>query len=341
MLYNLNKPFKFHVELTDKCNAMCPLCERTVFDKNNELKLNPLVCKQEISFARWKEIFNDWNKQIDEMFFCGNYGDPIAASEFLEIVDHTKNILQAKSITAHTNGGLRNTQWWKKLANILKNYNHYIEFGIDGSDQETHSTYRVNTNLKKVLENAKTFIDEGGTAMWKMVIFKHNQHQVEECEKISKEMGFKKFLPEVSARTEHGQTVTYKFKDVNKTLERSTLYKHHSEKNKTYKNFKIDCYAKSNNSIFIAADSKIHPCCYLAPKRVKNDHQSLEKRNIEAPSKNKSLLACAVNRWTCKDLPNSFNKNPHPICVHACGKKLGQDLKNHNAHLINNHNLKK
>ena len=37
------------------------------------------------------------------------------------------------------------------------------------------------------MENVNAFISAGGTAYWKFLIFKHNEHQVEEAKKLSEQ----------------------------------------------------------------------------------------------------------------------------------------------------------
>ena len=43
------------------------------------------------------------------------------------------------------------------------------------------------------MENVDAFIGNGGSAFWEYLVFKHNQHQIEEARLLSKKLGFKKF----------------------------------------------------------------------------------------------------------------------------------------------------
>lgn len=78
--------------------------------------------------------------------------------------------------------------WWSRIAPLLGE----CVFAIGGL-QDTHSLYRRGTDFKTVLRNAQAFIRAGGTATWAFVIFKHNEHQVEEARRLSREMGFLSF----------------------------------------------------------------------------------------------------------------------------------------------------
>ena len=39
----------------------------------------------------------------------------------------------------------------------------------------------------------KSFINAGGSIPWEYLVFKHNQHQVEDAKKLAKELGFQEF----------------------------------------------------------------------------------------------------------------------------------------------------
>ena len=88
----------------------------------------------------------------------------------------------------HTNGSARTTEWWRGVARMKVR----TTFGIDGMS-DTHHLYRQNTSYNTVIKNAKTFIQSGGQATWKMIEFKHNKHQIDQCCTLSKELGFAHF----------------------------------------------------------------------------------------------------------------------------------------------------
>ena len=43
------------------------------------------------------------------------------------------------------------------------------------------------------MENAEAYLKAGGIARWDFIVFKHNEHQVEQAEALAKKMGFKQF----------------------------------------------------------------------------------------------------------------------------------------------------
>ena len=131
---------------------------------------------------------------------CGNSGDPIVAKDILEIFRYHEKLIQGMTLQMHTNGSGRNKNWWKELASL----NVKVIFGIDGLE-DTHKLYRINTHWDRIIDNATHFIHNGGDARWDMLVFKHNEHPVDTCEQMSKELGFKGFSIKHTTRFKDGK----------------------------------------------------------------------------------------------------------------------------------------
>jgi MoaA/NifB/PqqE/SkfB family radical SAM enzyme len=195
MLYRYDEIKVVHLEVTDKCNAACPMCARNI----NGGEENPYLINTELSVDDVKKIFEvDFVKQLDRLYMCGNYGDPIVAKDTLEIFryfrEHNKNIF----LSLHTNGSAKNVDWWKDLASVIGRRG-YVVFSVDGLSDTNH-LYRQNTNFDKIMKNAKAFIESGGRARWDFIVFAHNEHQVDEAEKMANDMGFERFQYKKSSR---------------------------------------------------------------------------------------------------------------------------------------------
>ena len=54
--------------------------------------------------------------------------------------------------------------------------------------------YRVNSNFKTIMKNAKAFINAGGNARWDYLIFDHNEHQIDEAKVLAKKLGFSEII---------------------------------------------------------------------------------------------------------------------------------------------------
>jgi len=184
-----------HVELSSVCNAACPMCRREVnpnFDKDKH--------STSLSLEQIKEKLSvDFIKQLEYIYFCGSYGEPAAAPECIDIMKYIREVNPTIRLGIHTNGSLRNIKFWQELGSILNLPNDYCRFGIDGLEDTNH-IHRVGTHWNLIMKNSKAFIEAGGIAEWEYLIFEHNEHQVDEAEKLSKKLGFKSFIHKVSRR---------------------------------------------------------------------------------------------------------------------------------------------
>jgi len=184
-----------HLEITEACNAACPMCARNI----NGGEDNPHLKDNELSLNDCKTIFKpEFISQLDRMYMCGNFGDPVAAKDTLEVFAYFREHNTKMNLTMYTNGSAKKPEWWANLARVLGK-NAYVVFSIDGLEDTNH-LYRQNTVWSKIVENAQAFIDAGGRARWDYIVFAHNEHQVETAEELSRVMGFEKFQFKKSAR---------------------------------------------------------------------------------------------------------------------------------------------
>jgi MoaA/NifB/PqqE/SkfB family radical SAM enzyme len=194
-MFDRNNVKILHLETSSVCNAACPMCPREL-----DIGFNKDTDAVSLSLKQIKEMFTEsFIKQLESMFMCGNYGDPAAAPECLEIFEYFRSINPDITLGIHSNGSLRNTSWWSQLGKILSRSGDYGFFSVDGLSDTNH-IYRVNTNFTKILENAEAFISAGGQAHWEYLVFEHNEHQVEEARQLASSMGFVNFREKVSRR---------------------------------------------------------------------------------------------------------------------------------------------
>lgn len=195
MLYSYGEIKTIHLEITDNCNAACPMCARNI----NGGQENPQIPGTELFIEDVRQIFKpNFIAQLDRMYMCGNYGDPIAARDTLETFAYFRQHNSNMMLSMHTNGSAKRPDWWAELARTIGRKG-YVVFSLDGLEDTNH-LYRQNTIWSKIMENAQAFIDAGGRARWDYIVFAHNEHQVEEAEQLAKTMGFEKFQFKKSAR---------------------------------------------------------------------------------------------------------------------------------------------
>jgi MoaA/NifB/PqqE/SkfB family radical SAM enzyme len=251
-----------HLEITEKCQAGCAMCGRS----DGHGRLNRHLKETELTLEDCKKIFPiDLIKRLRRMYMCGNFGDPLFAKETLEIFEHFRDNNFSMELMMYTNGGARNKEWWKNLASL----DTKVIFAIDGLSDTNH-IYRENVNWNKVMSSAETYIKAGGKAVWHYLVFRHNEHQIEQAQELSKKMGFSEFQLKKSSRfTADSQTfkhltVPSKKEYVN---DRVHLRDKIAEAYGSYQNYldqsDISCMVKEQKSIYVSAAGYVFPCCWL------------------------------------------------------------------------------
>lgn len=197
---------QIHVELTNACNAACPMCAR--FHVNSPLVRTDLVIEQ-ITIDKFKQYFPpEVIAKLEIVLFCGVHGDPGMAKDLYEICEYIAQTNPKTAVRLNTNGGMRKPEFWAKLGKLFASQrnDHWrweVTWSIDGL-KDTNHLYRRNVDFDNVMANAQAFIDAGGVAHWDYLIFKHNEHQVDEAMKLSKQMGFKYFYPKKALGVDNG-----------------------------------------------------------------------------------------------------------------------------------------
>lgn len=284
-MFSYNDLSFVHLEITTRCQASCPMCAR-----NNHGGLpNPFLKLKDMSLEKFQKIFSkDLLETINTICMCGNFGDPIINNDLIDMIKYVKKQDCDNYVSIHTNGGARSQEWWGELAEALPE-RHKVYFAIDGLE-DTHHLYRIGTAYTNVIKNAKAFIDKGGIAEWVFIKFKHNEHQVVEAEKRSKDLGFESFTEKNTNRF----IGTNSFEVLNKEG-KITHYLEPPIKNSVppvskeeVNNFisslpdiKIDCYAKKHKEIYIDVHGRMAPCCFIANLAYNNPQSRKEIGSIK------------------------------------------------------------
>lgn len=267
-MFNFSELKQIHLEITNNCQASCPMCSRNIHGGMD----NPLLQLNSWTFDDFKQIMTaEVLNQIEGYYFCGNFGDPLLNSDLIKMCAYSKVTAPNTRIAIHTNGSLRNPEWWATLAQALP-YNHRVVFAIDGLEDTNH-LYRIGTNFWKILENAQAFINAGGKAEWAFIRFKHNEHQVARAKQLAEIYGFKTFTMKDSSRFLMEPKYPVYDKEGNTThyLEPAGVSEIKFIDKKTIDNYRdvvkqvdIDCQAIALKEIYIDAFKNVFPCCYIA-----------------------------------------------------------------------------
>lgn len=255
------------VENSTICNARCPQCLR------EELAFENISYDQKyLPTDFFNRIPNYVYKNLKKIHFAGTLGDPCAAPNFLDIIKFIKEKNKDIRITISTNGGMKSETWWRELADLLSPSDSLM-FAIDGLENTNH-IYRVNVKWSSVINNATAFINNGGNASWQFIVFKHNQHQIDQARDLAKELKFSEFILKKSHRFPITDIKGLKLVGGDGVpIEPSTdgMYVNEIKFIPNYKTWKedtkditIDCDAQKEQSVYIDVEGRIFPCCYVA-----------------------------------------------------------------------------
>lgn len=355
-MYNYADVREVHLEITQRCNAACPMCDRN--HNGGEVNRHIRGAEQELSLEDIKTMFPpDFIKQLKTMYMCGNLGDPISARDTLEVFKYFREHNPNMWLSMNTNAGARDVEWWADVAKAIGRMGCVI-FSVDGLENTNH-LYRQNVRWEFVERNMKAFIAAGGRARWDYLIFEHSECDVERAEQLAKEWGVERFMKkktgrfikssDSSAKTSH-QAVNRKGKETQTLakpkkaeyqnlalLKQAEIEKTYGSMMEYYNTAKIDCKILKNMSIFVTAEGLVLPCCWTAGRMYKWWHEDYRAEQIwdfidEAGGKDainaklfgiegifeSGIMDNIKRSWTL----NSIKEGKLGVCAMKCGSEF-------------------
>ena len=337
-MFDPDRPFSFHVELTDKCNAGCPMCPRT--DQMNGCRADrSVVANVELGLADFEAHFDDtFCARTAEVIFGGAYGDPLAGGELLEIVEHLT--ARGVRVAISTNGSLRKPEWWARLGRAMARTGSRLELHVDGL-ADTNPLYRVRTDFAKIMENAAAYIATGARAEWHFIIFRHNQHQIEAAHRLSRDMGFAGFTLIDTVRFGADGRFPYVMPDgTRRVLEAPTVSS--SDFVRAGEGLRlvtdedgageaepapgagvngIDCKSAARNSPYISAHGDVSACCWVAgsgEERAFFDRAGLDRARYNL--RHRALGEIMADEPFASLYAAAWADDALPTCRHKCAR---------------------
>jgi MoaA/NifB/PqqE/SkfB family radical SAM enzyme len=182
-----NYPVAAFIEPNLYCNLQCPACPTGL-----RLGLRPTVAIDEELFKATIDEIGDYIFQL----YMYNWGEPLLHQRTPEMIAYAKK--KDISILLSTNLSIKLTDDYIDRL-VLSGLDRML-ISIDGVTQETYSKYRRNGNLALVRENvmriqrAKQRLGRATPKMiWQFLVFRHNEHEIEQARTIYKEWGADEF----------------------------------------------------------------------------------------------------------------------------------------------------
>jgi len=334
-MYQPHEIRRLDIETTNSCNAACPQCARTPGDGSDP------GLKDFLSFDVFsKKILPSFLNHINLIEFNGCTGDNAMHPDIIKFCQYAIEHCPGK-IRLSTNGSMRDEKFWAELGKLFSQSRTSVRWALDGL-ADTHDLYRVNTDWNRIINNANAFISAGGKAEWQMIVFEHNQHQIEECKNLSKQLGFVEFSLVKSDRfNKTGQSEVYNKGSLSHVIKKSTFDFKTVEfidwtaegiaiDKINYSKINIKCKSADIKWLGIYADGTVWPCCYMMgyhklkhgpwAKIIPWHDQKIFKLGDYTINNlhNHSIEDIVTSEFFQSSLPNSFKSKPNPNCLTHC-----------------------
>lgn len=243
-------PYTISIEPTTSCNLQCPECPsglRKFHRPTGKLTQDTL-----------EEILNQLAKYITYVTFYFQ-GEPLLNPDFTKFVSIVKdhNIMVGTSTNAHF-------LTKEKAIEIIESGLDRLIISLDGTDAETYVKYRRTGDFNLVVFNIKNMVEAKQKAKSRLpfielqfIVFKHNEHQIEDIKNLSKILGVDK----LSLKTAQ----LYEFEEGNELMPGLIKYsRYQKDKNGKYKikgGLPNHCYRSWSGSV-ITWDGGVVPCCF-------------------------------------------------------------------------------
>ena len=334
-MYQYKQIDHVQLEITTVCNAACPQCPRN-HHGGPTIKSLPMISWKLRDLQQALPI--EFIQQLKSIYFCGTYGDPMANKNIVAMCAWLKGVNPNIKLSLHTNGSVGSVDLYKQLSTLVD----FIAFGIDGLEDTNH-LYRRKTQWATIMRNSQAFIKAGGHAYWDFIVFKHNEHQVEQAEQLSKALGFEKFNIKKTYRFLNRNHQLIPSLTINQfILQPPSNTKYQNQKmldvkstdlTKYQQTTKIDCFYLKKKEIYIGADGYVFPCGWLHDRlygvesESSPDHETIKQMMTDAGGPNMAncfqtpLNNIVEGEWFAQ-IQLNWQTNKLQRCAMMCGEKF-------------------
>lgn len=247
---HLGMPASISVEPTTHCNLGCPQCPSGLKEFSRPTG--------SMNMETFKTIIDSLHKDLLYLILYFQ-GEPLKNTSFPDMVKYasSKRIYTATS----TNGHFLYSSTAKK---IVESGLDRLIVSVDGADQQTYSQYRIGGELSRVKEGIKNLVHwkkelKSATPflILQFVVFKHNEHQIDEVLQMGKDLGVDK----VELKSAQVYTLE-KGDEIVSSIERFARYRKGKEGRYSIKSELPDrCFRMWRGCVF-TWDGQVVPCCF-------------------------------------------------------------------------------
>jgi len=262
------------IELTNLCNAGCPLC----FRHNNDIILNSINIDKLLQFLSKL-------KNLNKIILCGNAGEPTQHKDIIKFLSSLSVYVEI-----YSNGNIQK-RTLHSLSQALPS-RHIIEIAIDGIDNKTQQISRPGRKLKAIDKNIEYMNTNGINVCVVFTRYLHNENQ---------EDAMRKKYDNLKVRDTRYTSSKLKYPSDFSTyiIPADKVFKDKPQFNRVFR-----LKPKYTKYIFVSEIGNIYPCDVIARRTTKTKYNidnyemiQLEDQESQCNSITTSLNGCM---YTCK-----------------------------------------
>ena len=177
-----SKPYQIVIEPTNVCNLHCPLCPTGIGAETRKQGVLPL--------ERFKKLIDSIKDTVLQLSLQ-NWGESTIVPQLPEMIKYASD--NGIYTLISSNFSIKYSDHF--LESLIKSGLGRLQIDIDGTTQDVYEKYRIGGNLETVLSNTRKVMKikkennlEFPIIQSRMIIMKHNEHQIEDFKKLSKEL---------------------------------------------------------------------------------------------------------------------------------------------------------
>lgn len=292
----MNNLKRISIETVGNCNLKCEMCPTLSY------------CSKPNSVMSDK-TFNKIISQIDKNVHVDltGWGEPLLDKKLFDRIKQLKD--KGCSVSFISNGTLLTRDFAKKIVNL--NLSHIV-FSFDAGTKDIYEQIRIGAKFQKVIDNIKFLVKETKDNKSNMlisitfIIMEKNKDELIKFINLFSKIGIKHFtfkpLDVITNKNNFKQILTKKesqkkYEEVKKIFKEKDISINQWN---LYEKPKNNCLADTLNSLFIAFDGSISPCCNLGHP-VNQMSKSFLKELFNINSTSKRYTISNINETNLKE----------------------------------------
>ncbi len=185
LVYGGAYPKQVVIEPTNKCSMGCAGCFTRAGSSIGVGFMTP---------EQFQGLMDELGPHLSRLILHDR-GDSFHHPEIIRFLEITARYPHMQTII-HTHGSLD----MDAEAVVRSGGLHELTFSIDGASQQTYQQYRRNGDLERVLGNLKAVLDakrrlgkQYPVVVWKFIVMKTNEHEMEQAQQMARELGVDRF----------------------------------------------------------------------------------------------------------------------------------------------------